>query len=61
MKSFCTLVVLGLLASSASAADIPRSSLASIGLPGFVKMSQADAMTCSRQVLHHRRLRQCRR
>ena len=45
MKSFCTLVVLGLLASSASAADIPRSALASIGLPGFVKMSQADAMT----------------
>jgi hypothetical protein len=45
MKSLCTLVVLGLLASSASAADIPRSALASIGLPGFVKMSQADAMT----------------
>ncbi|HEX4145798.1 MAG TPA: hypothetical protein VHY91_19995 [Pirellulales bacterium] len=45
MKSFCTLVVLGLLASSASAADIPQSALASIGLPGFVKMSQADAMT----------------
>jgi hypothetical protein len=45
MKSFCTMIVLGLLASSASAADIPQSALASIGLPGFVKMSQADAMT----------------
>jgi hypothetical protein len=44
MKSLCTLVVLGLLAGSASAADIPQSALASIGLPGFVKMSQADAM-----------------
>ena len=44
MKSLCTMLVLGLLATSASAADIPRSALASIGLPGFVKMSQADAM-----------------
>ncbi len=44
MKSLCTLVVLALVASSASAADISRSSLASIGLPGFVKMSDSAAM-----------------
>jgi hypothetical protein len=46
MKSLVSMVVLGLLASSASAADvqISRSALAAIGLPGFVKMSDANAM-----------------
>ena len=46
MKSLVSMVVLGLLASSASAADvqISRGALAAIGLPGFVKMSDANAM-----------------
>lgn len=47
MKSLVSMVVLGLMASSASAADvqISRSALASVGLPGFVKMSDVDAMS----------------
>ena len=44
MKSLATLVILGLLAGSAPAAEISRSTLAEIGLPGFAKMAQADAV-----------------
>lgn len=44
MKSFAALVILGLLAGSAPAAEISRSTLAEIGLPGFTKMAQADAI-----------------
>jgi hypothetical protein len=44
MKSLAALMVLGLLAGSAPAAEISRSTLAEIGLPGFTKMSQANAM-----------------
>jgi hypothetical protein len=43
MKSLATLVILGLMAASAPAAEISSSTMASIGLPGFAKMSQADA------------------
>ena len=44
MKSLAALVILGLLAGSAPAAEISRSTLAEIGLPGFAKMAQADAV-----------------
>ncbi len=44
MKSVATLVILGLMAASAPAAEISRGTLASIGLPGFAKMSQTDAL-----------------
>jgi hypothetical protein len=52
MKSLATLVVLGLLAGSASAAEISRSTLAEIGLPGFAKMSQSAAMNVRGKSYH---------